>query len=60
MSKILVEFDEEELKSLIAGILAERVMNILPMSTKTDIAKQVRQEVKQKLAEKLMKEVETV
>ena len=60
MTKIIVEFEEDELKALIAGILAERVMNILPHATKFELAKEIRRDVRQKLAEKLAKEVETI
>ena len=60
IGKILVEVDVEELKTMMSGILAERVWRVLPGDTKVDIAKNIARRVEDTLYEKLMKEIETV
>lgn len=64
MTAIVIEFDTDELKKMVAGILAERVMRILPYGTKLDLAHDVQKEAKriatEQLTEQLKKELETI
>jgi hypothetical protein len=56
-NKIVVEIDSEELKHLVAGIVTERVMNILPVSSKREIAKNAAKVAQQRLADQIYEEL---
>lgn len=54
---IKVEFSQKELKHLVAEIVAERVMNLLPMSSARDIAKEANRQALQATRDKLLEEI---
>jgi mannitol-specific phosphotransferase system IIBC component len=58
MSKIVVEYDTEELKTLITELLTERVIRQMPKSTKIDIAKYAAETARKTIAENLVNDIQ--
>lgn len=57
MGKITVELDEDELKQLIAGILTERVIGLLPVSSKREMAKYAQKVAQERAVNKIVEEI---
>lgn len=58
MSKITIEYDEDELKVMVASVLAGKLFTLLPLHIKDEITRKAKNQAQQTLADRIVKELE--